>query len=167
LKHATGEAIFTDDIVPASNELRGVFLFSNRAHAKILRIDASAALDIPGVVALLTEKDLPGPNVAGLVSLRDEPIFAPDEVHACGQFVGLMLAETHQLAKDACKLVHIEYEDLPAILTIEAAIRQKSFFSGSDRALSFGDTEVGFSESDVVVEGSINVIDSDINAWLG
>ena len=59
-KQATGEAIFLDDIPSYENELHAAYVFSSRAHAKIMAIDSSAAMEMEGVEAFFSAKDLPG-----------------------------------------------------------------------------------------------------------
>ncbi|KKK24499.1 hypothetical protein ARAM_002345 [Aspergillus rambellii] len=128
LKHATGEAEYVDDMPPMHRQLYGALVLSQRAHARILSVDWSAAV-APGLAvgyvdhtALPPEKNHWGPVV------HDEPIFATGEVHSHGQPIGLVYAETARAAQAAAKAVKVEYEDLPAILTIDEAIAAKSFF---------------------------------------
>jgi xanthine dehydrogenase/oxidase len=79
-KHATGEAKYCDDVPKFSNELELAFVLSTKAHAKILNIDYSEALEIEGVVGHVSHEDLaPEKNWFGLV-VKDEEIFASKTV---------------------------------------------------------------------------------------
>lgn len=153
LKQATGEAQYTDDIPVQQNELFGCMVLSTKPHAKILSVDASAALDIPGVVDYVDHKDLPSPqaNWWGGVT-PDELFFAVDEVTTAGQPIGMILANTAKMAEEGMRAVKIEYEDLPAILTIEEAIEAESYFE-EYRSIKDGDTEIAFKEAEHVISG--------------
>ena len=81
------------------------------------RVNISIILILQGVRSVVTAKDVPGSNVAGLAN--DELVFAEDKVTAIGQLIAIVVAENKLLAKQAVKLVKVTYKDLPAILTIE------------------------------------------------
>lgn len=128
LKQATGEAEYVDDMPPQNQELFGAFVFSTRAHAKIVSIDWTPALGPGLAVGYLDHTCLaPEKNRWGSVN-KDEPIFAEDKVESHGQPIGLVYAETALEAQAAAKTVKVTYEDLPAILTIDEAIEANSFF---------------------------------------
>ena len=73
---------------------------STHPHAKLLSVDASAALLRPGVVAYFGANDIPGGNDIGAV-VHDEEVFASDEVHCVGQVIGVIVAETQVAARTA------------------------------------------------------------------
>ncbi|KAA8901382.1 Molybdopterin-binding domain of aldehyde dehydrogenase-domain-containing protein [Sphaerosporella brunnea] len=129
LKQVTGEAQYTDDIPRATSELYGALVLSTKAHAKLLSVDPSPALGLPGVVAYVDHKDLPSAesNWWG-APMCDEVFFAVDEVFTAGQPIGMILAESQQAAAAGVRAVKIEYEELPAIFTIEEAVEHQSFF---------------------------------------
>ncbi|ORY59677.1 molybdopterin binding aldehyde oxidase/xanthine dehydrogenase [Pseudomassariella vexata] len=128
LKHCTGEAEYVDDIPRQHNELFGALVLSKMAHAKILRVNWAEAMGMPGVVGYLDRNSVPeGSNNWGPIRV-DEPLFAGEEVHSHGQTIGMVYAETALQAQAAAAKVHVSYEVLPAILTIEEAIKAKSFF---------------------------------------
>ncbi|CAG8803556.1 7882_t:CDS:2, partial [Racocetra fulgida] len=143
MSHSTGEAVYIDDIPKIQGELYGALVTSEKAHAKILNIDPTQALSIPGVKGFFSAKDVPGKNSWGII-LQDEEVFASNEV--C-----YMVAETKQIAQEAKHLVKIEYEELPHILTIDEAIEQNSFFPMTPK-LARGDIEKGFQEADHIFE---------------
>lgn len=124
LKQVTGTAMFLDDIPKQAAELYAGLVFSSKAHANILSVDPSAALAMAGVVDFISSKDIPGDNMIGPV-FHDEELFASKTVHFHGQLIGIVLAETQLDAQEAAKMVKVEYEELPAIFTIEV-VRFKS-----------------------------------------
>ncbi|KAL8858068.1 MAG: hypothetical protein Q9178_005393 [Gyalolechia marmorata] len=153
LKQCTGEAQYTDDIPVQKNELYGVLVLSTKAHAKILNVDASPALKLPGVVNYVDHRDLPNPaaNWWGAPNC-DEVFFAVDEVFSAGQPIGMILADSAKRAEAGARAVHIDYEDLPAIFTIEEAIANESYFQHY-RYINKGDAEKAFNEADHVYTG--------------
>ncbi|KAJ1963652.1 hypothetical protein GGI12_001932 [Dipsacomyces acuminosporus] len=151
LKHATGEAVYTDDIPPFAGEYYLGIVMSKRAHAKILSIDATKSLAMEGVYPkLFTHKDIPGSNVWNI--FKDQEILASNKVHFYGQFIAGVIADSRETARMAAEQVVVEYEDLPAIYTIDDAIEQNSFF---DVVNQVGDDDVAqaFANSDHVFEG--------------
>ncbi len=124
--HVAGEAAYTDDILEARGTLHAAFGLSQRAHARIRSMDLAAVRAAPGVVAVLTAADIPGENNVGPI-LHDDPLLAAAEVQFVGQPVFLVVAETVDAARRAARLGAIDYEELPAILTIEDALAQRSF----------------------------------------
>ncbi len=153
LKQCTGEAQYTDDIPVQKNELYGVMVLSTKAHARILKVDYLPALDLPGVVDWVDHNDLPNPqaNWWGAPNC-DEVFFAVDEVFTAGQPIGMILADSAKHAEAGARAVLVEYEELPAIFTIEEAIEKESYFPHY-RYIKKGDTEGGFARSDHVFSG--------------
>lgn len=154
LKQTTGEAQYTDDIPPLRNELHGCWVLSTRAHAKILSIDYSTALDMPGVVDYVDRKDVPSDSANRFGAPNfDELFFAEGEVHTAGQPIAMILATSASKAQEAARAVKVEYEDLPAILTIEEAIQHDSFHPFY-REIKTGDVEEAFKNCDYVFTGT-------------
>ncbi|XP_069851875.1 aldehyde oxidase 2 [Dipodomys merriami] len=152
LKHATGEAIFCDDIPRVDKELFMALVTSTRAHAKIISIDTSEALQLPGVVDVVTAEDIPGTN-----GTEDDKLLAIDEVLCVGQIICAVVAETDVQAKRATEKIKITYEDLePVIFTIEDAIKHNSFLC-SEKKLEQGNIEKVFEMVDQIVEGEVHV----------
>ncbi len=118
--HLTGQARYTDDIPELNGTLHAAIVCSSQAHAKILAIDTSAALACAGVVAVLTAADIPGRNDCGPI-IHDDPVLAHEEVHYYGQAIALVVANSHDLARKAARLVKIDYQVLPAILGVASA----------------------------------------------
>ncbi|EGW11977.1 Aldehyde oxidase, partial [Cricetulus griseus] len=152
IKHATGEAIYCDDMPAVDQELFLTFVTSSRAHAKIVSIDLSEALSLPGVVDIITADQLQEAN-----TFDTETFLATDEVHCVGHLVCAVIADSETHAKQAAKRVKIVYQDLePLILTIEEAIQNKSFY-GSERKLQCGDIDEAFKTVDQILEGEIHI----------
>jgi xanthine dehydrogenase large subunit len=124
--HVSGEAAYTDDIREARGTLHAAFGLSERAHARVTRLDLAAVRAAPGVVAVLTAADIPGENNVGPI-LHDDPILAADEVQFVGQPLFVVVADSVGAARRAARLAAVEYEDLPAVLTIEDALARQSF----------------------------------------
>ncbi|CAG8449874.1 8682_t:CDS:10 [Ambispora leptoticha] len=150
-----GEAVYVDDIPKIHGELYGALLLSKEPHAKILSIDANEALTQPGVRGFFSAKDVPGKNSWGFI-FKDEEIFASSEVHCVGQIIGLIVADSQTLAQEAVRLVKVEYDRLPYILTIEEAIKYHSFFPVAPE-FSRGDIDNAFNEADYTFEGSCRI----------
>ncbi|PWY76083.1 xanthine dehydrogenase [Aspergillus sclerotioniger CBS 115572] len=128
LKHATGEAEYVDDMPPQHRELYGAMVLSQRAHAKIISVDWSPALEPGRAVGYIDHTSIPPEkNLWGPI-VHNEPFFAIDKVTSHGQPIGLVYAETALQAQAAARAVKVVYEDLPPILTIDEAIAANSFF---------------------------------------
>lgn len=157
MKQCTGEAQYTDDIPVQKNELFGVLVLSTKAHAKILKVDISPAMDLPGVHSWVDHHDLPNPeaNWWGAPNC-DELFFAVDEVFAAGQPIGIILANSAKNAEAGARAVKVHYEDLPAIFTIEEAIAKESYFQHY-RYINKGDAEKAFKEADHVFTGIVRM----------
>lgn len=152
--HSTGAAVYTDDIPKVGeNEAYGALVVSSRAHARILNVDPSAALALPDVIDWVDHRDLPSPAANYWGPSNDEPFFAVDEVMSQGQPIGLILATTRFKAQEAARLVKVEYEDLPRIVTIEEAIERDSFFAYAHRMKRGKEIDEAMAEAEFVVEG--------------
>ena len=109
----TGSAVFAADLYPANLLWAGVKR-SEHPHARILSIDTEAALAIPGVVAVLTHKDIKGSNRLGIFE-KDQPILADERVRHYGDAVALLVAESKEVLAAALAAVRVEYAALPAL----------------------------------------------------
>jgi xanthine dehydrogenase/oxidase len=157
MQQCTGEAQYTDDIPLQRRELYGCLVLSTKAHAKLLNVNPEPALDLPGVAAWVDHNDLASPeaNWWGAPAC-DETFFAVDEVFTAGQPIGMILADTAKHAEQAARCVAIEYEELPAIFTIEEAIAQDSYFNHF-RHIQKGDVEKAFADADYVFTGVVRM----------
>lgn len=124
--HVTGLATYIDDIAVPSGCLHAAPIVSPHAHARLLGVDATAALAMPGLHGVVLAEHLPADNVLATPAM-DEPIFAEQHLLHVGQVVGVVLAESHLQARRAAAAVRIHAEPLPAILTIAQALEAKSY----------------------------------------
>jgi xanthine dehydrogenase large subunit len=153
--HVAGEAAYTDDVLEARGTLHAAFGLSQRAHARIKSMDLSAVRAAPDVVAVLVAADIPGENNVGPI-LHDDPILAATEVQFIGQPVFLVVAESVGAARRAARLGVIEYEDLPAVLTIEDALARQSFVIPSV-TLQRGDWQAALAAAPQRLKGAFRI----------
>jgi CO/xanthine dehydrogenase Mo-binding subunit/aerobic-type carbon monoxide dehydrogenase small subunit (CoxS/CutS family) len=171
----TGKARYAIDI-PFPDTAHAVAVRSDRAHATIIGIDAKAALEVPGVVTVVTGEDLQElyPRFGHMVP--DHAILALDKVRYYGEPVALVVADTRHIAYDAARLVEVRYEDLPAAMDADAALGvgapviHEDSYSGDSVSLvkvtrsteepnvantlglGWGDVDAAFEAADLVVE---------------
>ena len=129
-KHVAGSAVYVDDIPTTDDTLVVLIGQSPHAHARISKMDLSAVAAADGVMAVLTHADIPGVNDCSPV-YGDDPVLAEDDVSYVGQAVFAIVAETMRAARDALPLAKVEYETLPAILTIDEAMKAGSWLGPS------------------------------------
>ncbi|TWP34609.1 xanthine dehydrogenase family protein [Leekyejoonella antrihumi] len=153
--------------------VHAAFVRSPLAHARITEIDAATAREAPGVLAVITGEEMAalvtpgGYGIAGLFGV-DKPDYcalANDKVRHVGDPVAVVVAQTRALAEDACELVEVDYDDLPAVVTIDQALDPASspIFEdlGSNVILPpstkvFGDVEAAFARADRIVRARIS-----------
>lgn len=152
-KQATGEAIYIDDMPKWENELYLALVLSTKAHAKILSVDTTEALKLPGVHRYFDAKDITRhQNEIGPI-FHDEELFRTETVHSQGQTIGAIVADNQTIAQRAARMVKIEYEELsPIIVSIEDAIEHESYF-GDFKIMERGDYQKAFAEADFIIEG--------------
>ncbi|XP_029462074.1 aldehyde oxidase-like isoform X2 [Rhinatrema bivittatum] len=156
VKHATGEAVYCDDMPVIDGELFLAFITSTKPHAKIISIDVSDALKLPGVVDIITALDVTGTSEFFSDS-EAEPLFAGDKVLCVGQIICALVADSPAHAKQGAAQVKIGYEELePVILTIQDSIKHSSFFQAK-RELEQGNVDDAFKTVDQIVEGEIYI----------
>ncbi|MQA16680.1 MAG: molybdopterin-dependent oxidoreductase [Pseudonocardiaceae bacterium] len=165
----TGRATWTDNITLLGT-LHMAVLRSPVAHARISGIDTERARDLPGVVAVLTGEDLAAEFAIGLpcgwpvtedIKVPDHPPLARGEVNHVGDGVAVVVATDARTARDALDLVEIDYDELPAVLDVEAALEPGAPLVHEELGtnhcytwpLVVGDVDAAFEQADVVVEG--------------
>ncbi|GAC1327955.1 MAG: xanthine dehydrogenase molybdopterin binding subunit [Collimonas sp.] len=153
--HVLGEATYTDDIPEAQGTLHAALGMSQKAHARIRSINLDAVRSAPGVVAVFTEADIPGTNDCGPI-LHDDPILAKGLVEYVGQPIFAVVADTHDNARRAVRKVVIDYEELPAILTPQAAHAAKSYVL-PPMHLARGDAQKAFERAPHRASGQLYV----------
>jgi CO/xanthine dehydrogenase Mo-binding subunit len=151
----TGRAKFTGDLNVAGM-LHGKILRSPLPHARIRGIDASKAEALPGVVAVLTSKDIS--DTQPIYSGR--PVIALDKARYIGEPVAAVAAEDIRTAEDALALIHVHYDELPAAAGIDAATAKGAPLVHDDapgnicghERVEKGDIQQGFAESEEIFE---------------
>jgi carbon-monoxide dehydrogenase large subunit len=121
VRKATGAAIYTDDM-KLPGMLFGKILRSNYPHARILSIDTSKARQLPGVKAVITGRDVP-PRMYGVL-IKDKLTFALDRVRYLGDEIAAVAAVDIETAQEACDLIKVEYEELPAVFNPIEAMKE-------------------------------------------
>ncbi len=124
--HVSGRAIYVDEQHPPAGLLSLYPVQAPHAHARILAIDIDDARGMPGVHAVLTAADIPGTNDLGPI-VHDEPVMPADRVSFHGQAVAWVVADSEAQAMAAARRVKVDYEALPALLDVHAAIAAESF----------------------------------------
>jgi CO/xanthine dehydrogenase Mo-binding subunit len=119
----TGEFAYSSDL-QAAGMLWGHTVRSPYAHARIVAIDISGAVGMPGVHAVLTNEDVPGAKRYGL-EFADQPVLAHDRVRYFGEPVALVAAEHPEQARRAAERIRVEYEPLEPIVDAERATKQE------------------------------------------
>jgi len=172
-KLARGKAVFTDD-VHMEGMLYGALLTSPHAHANIKKIDASRARSLPGVRAVLTYEDLPRVKYAsgGQSYPQLQPydqVSLDNKVRHVGDRVAIVAADSAELAEQALKLIDVEYEVLPPVLTALDALKPgapvihdeadtEGIYDREHNIVhhietGIGDVEKAFAEADETVSG--------------
>jgi xanthine dehydrogenase large subunit len=123
--HVTGQAHYTDDVPELRGTLHCAAVLSEHAHGKLLNIDSSLALAMPGVVAIITAADIPGENAIGPI-MQDEALLPSTTLQYRGQPVAIVVASSAKLARIAARAVRMNVEPLPAIVTIEQALEAQA-----------------------------------------
>jgi len=161
-----GKAMFTADYANLYKNL--VYVYSVRtkyAHARIRKIDVSEAEKVPGVLKVITHKDIPGVNDVGYV-IPDQPLLAYNKVRYIGDIIALIVAEDPYIAEEAAEKVYVDYEPLPVILdpleiVDPVTLEEKKHVLIHDERESdvvaryrirTGDVKKGFEQAEVIVE---------------
>jgi xanthine dehydrogenase large subunit len=152
--HVTGAALYTDDLVQRTHGvLHAHPVCSPHAHARVTGLRTDPAYDVPGVVRVLTAADVPGVNDAGVK--HDEPLF-PDEVMFHGHAVCWVLGESLEAARRGAAAVEVDYEPLPAIVTVAEAIAADRF-QGGRPTVARGDVDAALARAAHVFSGALDL----------
>ncbi|EDW38594.1 GL11937 [Drosophila persimilis] len=140
LIQCSGEATFANDLPTQPSQLWAAFVHAKKVGAKVTKVDPQPALALPGVVAYLDAKNIPGPNYLGpktrepMFFAQDEEIFATGEIKFYDQPVGIIVANTNALAQRAAGLVKLSYEGgAKEVLPTLKDVLNKVGASSSDR----------------------------------
>jgi aerobic carbon-monoxide dehydrogenase large subunit len=158
LRFLRGAGQYVDDLAP-EGLLYAVILRSAVAHGRLVSIDASAALKIPGVHAIITAKDMPGGPPIIPMRLQplpefkpfEQPVIAHDKVRYVGEPIAVVLAQSVAIGEDALEAIAVEIEPLPAVADWQMSAQGKSVLfesQGTNRSLIFqarkGDADAAF-----------------------
>ena len=153
--HVAGEAQYIDDRLEFPNQLHLYARMSERAHARITKLDVSPCYTVDGVTIVITAKDVPGQLDIGAI-LPGDPLFADGVVEYVGQPMFAVAAKDLSTARKAAMLAVVEYEDLPAVLCVEEALAKNHFVTES-RKQQRGDSAAGLANAQHVIEGSLHI----------
>jgi 2-furoyl-CoA dehydrogenase large subunit len=159
----TGRARFIDDLTPVAGIRFAAILRSQHPHARIVNIDISHALKLPGVRDVVTGKDI-ATFIGPVPSVVKAPIayypIAIDCARYVGEPVAVVVADSRYIAEDACELIDVEYEVLAAVADLKSAMAPDAPVIydkvGSNivnrRSFRYGDPDKAFSEADRVFD---------------
>jgi carbon-monoxide dehydrogenase large subunit len=166
----TGGSRFVDDL-DLPDAAHAAVLRSPHAHARLGEVETSSARSHPGVVGVFTAADLPGDlripmrmyERPGMERFLQPPL-ARDRVRYSGEPVALVVAESRYVAEDACELIEVDYDPLPAVLDSASALDADSSIlfedPGSNLAatleISFGNVEAAFAAADEIVAARLS-----------
>ncbi|MDH5243355.1 MAG: xanthine dehydrogenase family protein molybdopterin-binding subunit [Chloroflexota bacterium] len=167
VERVTGRQAYVADI-PFEGVLHAHLVSLDCARARIVSIDTSAALAVPGVRLVVSAADLPQPVPRFGPQFQDRPVLAVGETHYHGEPVAAVAAETRDAAEEAARLVKVDYEELPAVFTVAGALdRSAPLVQDPDlrpgdplartnvlREHRYGWGDVDAATADVVVEGT-------------
>ena len=167
LGHVTGRTEFFEDVNP-TGLLHLKMHRSERHHALLRSVDVSGALEVPGVVRVLTHADVPNNwyTILRLIGVEpdDEPVLPEDRVLYKGEAICAVVATNEAAALEGAARVRVDYEDLPAVFDVEEALAGGAtaikphgtnhfVYEGHHcRRIRFGDVEAAFAEADHVFE---------------
>ncbi len=164
---ATGAALYVDDM-KLPGMLYGKLLRSTVAHARIKKIDVSRAKALPGVKCVITGNDIPRVKYGNwrlFPTTQDEYALAMDKVRFIGDEVAAVAAVDRETAEKALELIDVDYEELPAVFDVDAALETNAPVIHDtspsnisiDRKISYGNIEEGFKASDYIREDTFTV----------
>ena len=154
-KHVTGEAVYVDDRLEFPNQLHIYARMSDRAHARIVRIDTAPCYAVPGVAIAITAQDVPGQLDIGAV-MPGDPLLADGKVEYVGQPVIAVAADSLETARKAAMAAIIEYEDLEPVIDVVDALRKKHFVLDS-HTHKRGDSTSALASAPRRLQGSLHI----------
>jgi len=150
-----GGATYIDDIPEVRGTLHAAPICSPVAHGRLRGMDATAALALPGVRGIVDARDIPGDPVLAAFS-HDEPVFANDVVQFTGQVVALLLADDTMTARRAARLVKLDIEPLPAVISVHEAHALESYVLPPVH-VKRGDAAAALKRAPHTIEGNFEV----------
>ncbi len=156
-KHVTGTAVYIDDMPEPAGLLHACLGLADVPHGKIKSMNLDAVHKAPGVVEVLTAKDMPGSNDISPTGKNDEPVLADGLVQFHGQPVFAVIAETREQARRACKLARIEYDALPFVTDIGDVDLRKGKMVTPGMVLKRGDAAAAIKAAPRKLSGQMRI----------
>ena len=150
-----GAATFVDDIPEIKGTLYAAPVMSTVAHGRLISVDVTAALAMPGVRDVILARDIPGDPILGNFS-HDEPVFAQDRVEHIGQVIGVVVADSVMQARRAARKVTCHIEALVPVLNVRDAIKAQSYVL-PPVFVKRGDAAVALKSAQHTLQGTLDV----------
>jgi xanthine dehydrogenase large subunit len=150
-----GGATYIDDIPEVRGTLHAAPVCSPVAHGRLRGVDATAALALPGVRGVFGAADIPGDKTLAAFA-HDEPVFASETVQFIGQVVAVVVADDVMTARRAARLVQLDIEPLPAVLTVHDAHARQSYVLPPVH-VNRGDAQAALARAPHVLEGRFEI----------
>jgi CO/xanthine dehydrogenase Mo-binding subunit len=156
----TGQAKYVADL-SFPGMLVGKLLYTRFPSARIIRLDTRDARALPGVSAILTYADIPGENSYLYANTPDQPLLISDIARYQGDAVAAVAAQDEQTAQAALDAIQVEYEQLPGVFDMLAALEPGARRVWPDKSnlcdqlvIERGDIQAGFNEADIIIENT-------------
>ncbi len=156
-KHVTGSAEYIDDIPEPAGTLQGALGLSDRAHAEIVSIDLAEVEAHPGVVLVLTGKDIPGVNDVSAAGKHDEPLLTESLVEFHGQPIFAVIASTRDAARRAARKARIVYRDIAHWSDIDGALANDAPVVTEGMTLKRGEPEDEIGKAGNRIKGQMRI----------
>ena len=153
--HVSGQAQYVDDLPEPADCLHVYVAMSERAHAEILELDLTAVNSAPGVICVLSSKDIPGENDIGPV-VHDDPVFAETVVQFHGQPIFAVAATSRKAARLAAMRAQVRYDEKPALLTLAEA-RAMNETVETPQVMKLGDAHSTLSSAPKSLKGTLEM----------
>lgn len=153
--HVTGTSVYLDDLPILQGTLFAAAYGSPVAHGILRRLEITEALQIPGVVRILTAKDIPGENQIGGI-IPDEPLFADHHIHFAGMPLALVVAQSRDAARTAVKKIQAIIDPLEVITNPRIAQAKGELIMPAKSVIQ-GDTNTAWPQCTHIFEGAIDI----------
>lgn len=154
-KQVSGTALYVDDRLEYPNQLHVYARLSDCAHGLITKLDTDPCYAFAGVALVLTAKQVPGQLDIGAI-LPGDPLFADANVEFYGQPILAVAACDHDTARQAALAAIVEYQPLPAVLTVQQALAQ-AFYVGEPHQHRRGDSQAALARAKHRLSGSVQI----------
>jgi xanthine dehydrogenase large subunit len=156
-KHVTGTAVYIDDMPEPAGLLHGCLGLSTVTHGRIRKMDLSGVRSAPGVVDVLTAKDIPGENDISPTGRHDEPVLADGVVQFFGQPIFCVIARTREEARRATRFAKVEYDELPFVVDVAGLDPEKGKLVTPPLTLKRGDAKAVIRKAPKRIKGRMSL----------